>query len=209
MKNILFTLGFLGFFGVYSQESTYEVEVQPTYVQDVPGLPVKRTIKVTKNNAGTYTNPKYSGYVSPNPPPQAVMPTFNPALYQHLASQIASDGVRYVGDGIYQSIRVKGSLTSRKKLLKEAKERAFIFVKNQNKGVISIIKEEKIKFRPGTYPKGIITFKIISDDNSIVISFEEAKKKLIDLKEFLDLGLITKNEFDERAALLKKVLLGN
>ena len=38
---------------------------------------------------------------------------------------------------------------------------------------------------------------------------EDAKKELIELKEYLDLGIITQEEFDEKAMSLKKILLGN
>ena len=36
----------------------------------------------------------------------------------------------------------------------------------------------------------------------------DAKNKLIELKEYLDLGIITQDEFDKKAASLKKILLG-
>ena len=32
---------------------------------------------------------------------------------------------------------------------------------------------------------------------------------MIELKEYLDLGIITKEEFDKKAVELKKILLGN
>ena len=38
---------------------------------------------------------------------------------------------------------------------------------------------------------------------------EDAKKELIELKEYLDLGIITQEEFDKKAVSLKKILLGN
>ena len=41
------------------------------------------------------------------------------------------------------------------------------------------------------------------------ISKEDAKNKLLELKEYLDLGIITQDEFDEKAKPLKKILLGN
>ena len=40
-------------------------------------------------------------------------------------------------------------------------------------------------------------------------SKEDAKNKLIELKEYLDLGIITQDEFDEKARPLKKILIGN
>tara|TARA_B100001173_G_C15901561_1_gene510063 strand:- start:41 stop:829 length:789 start_codon:yes stop_codon:yes gene_type:complete len=38
---------------------------------------------------------------------------------------------------------------------------------------------------------------------------EDAKNKLIELKEYLDLGIITQEEFDKKAKPLKKILIGN
>ena len=38
---------------------------------------------------------------------------------------------------------------------------------------------------------------------------ENAKKQLIELKGYLDLGIITQEEFDKKAKSLKKILLGN
>lgn len=44
--------------------------------------------------------------------------------------------------------------------------------------------------------------------NNLVINKEEAKKEIISLKEFLDLGIITQDEFNKKAVYLKKILLG-
>ena len=41
------------------------------------------------------------------------------------------------------------------------------------------------------------------------ISKEDAKNKLLELKEYLDLGIITQDEFDEKAKPLKKILIGS
>ena len=38
---------------------------------------------------------------------------------------------------------------------------------------------------------------------------ENAKKELMELKGYLDLGIITQQEFDKKAESLKKILLGN
>lgn len=63
MKNILFTLAILVSLVGYAQENTYEVEVQPTYVPDVPGIPVKRTVKIKQTNQ----QPQWNYYVPPAP----------------------------------------------------------------------------------------------------------------------------------------------
>ena len=38
---------------------------------------------------------------------------------------------------------------------------------------------------------------------------KDAKKQLLELKEYLDIGIITQQEFDKKAESLKKILLGN
>lgn len=46
-------------------------------------------------------------------------------------------------------------------------------------------------------------------NSDYVYAKQDAKMKLIELKEYLDLGIITQDEFDNSAESLKKILLGN
>jgi hypothetical protein len=76
---------------------------------------------------------------------------------------------------------------------------------------ILVFKNAKVKSKTLSDDKSIDTnkeFKLDdeSQDNSS-LSIEDAKKKLIVLKEYLDLGIITQDEFDEKAKPLKKILL--
>ena len=41
------------------------------------------------------------------------------------------------------------------------------------------------------------------------INKEDAKKKLMELKEYFDMDIITQEEFNNKAIFLKKILLGN
>lgn len=52
-------------------------------------------------------------------------------------------------------------------------------------------------------------FKVTNKDGSEVIFKSDAKKQLLELKEYLDLGIITQEEFDKKADYLKKILLGS
>ena len=52
-------------------------------------------------------------------------------------------------------------------------------------------------------------FEVFNKDGSLVLNKDDAKKQLIELKEYLDLGIITQEEFDKKAESLKKILLGN
>ena len=58
-------------------------------------------------------------------------------------------------------------------------------------------------------PKVLVTFEVFNKDGSLVLNKDDAKKQLIELKEYLDLGIITQEEFDKKAVSLKKILLGN
>ena len=60
-----------------------------------------------------------------------------------------------------------------------------------------------------TFPKLVMHFKVTNKDGSEVIFKSDAKKQLLELKEYLDLGIITQEEFDRKADYLKKILLGN
>ena len=76
---------------------------------------------------------------------------------------------------------------------------------------ILVFKNAKVKSKSLSDDKSIDTNKEVklddeSQDNSS-LSIEDAKKKLIVLKEYLDLGIITQDEFDEKAKPLKKILL--
>ena len=83
----------------------------------------------------------------------------------------------------------------------------FVFIMT----AILVFKNAKVKSKTLSDDKSIDTnkeFKLDdeSQDNSS-LSIEDAKKKLIVLKEYLDLGIITQDEFDEKAKPLKKILL--
>ena len=83
----------------------------------------------------------------------------------------------------------------------------FVFIMT----AILVFKNAKVKSKTLSDDKTIDTNKEVklddeSQDNSS-LSIEDAKKKLIVLKEYLDLGIITQDEFDEKAKPLKKILL--
>jgi hypothetical protein len=54
-----------------------------------------------------------------------------------------------------------------------------------------------------------INFTITNQDGNFTMSKEQARKELIKLKELLDVGIITKNEFETSAKPLKKIVLSN
>ena len=45
------------------------------------------------------------------------------------------------------------------------------------------------------------------ENGNLVINKDDAKKKLIELKEYLDLGIISEEEFKNSSKQLKRILL--
>jgi len=117
-------------------------------------------------------------------------------------------GLKYIGNGVYQ-YAVKGGSTGTTKLMeKRALKGIEVFVNNQNRNY-EIITSERSKIGVFSYPYAKVTFKLLNKDGSLVLNKEDAKNKLIELKEYLDLGIITQEEFNTKAVSLKKILLGN
>ena len=115
-------------------------------------------------------------------------------------------GFTYLGNGKY-SISVsyiwasKSSIT--KKLLIKVQNLADNL--DANYKVLNIDTPKK-----GKYSTGVSTFELRTNvGNNLIINKAEAKKEIISLKEFLDLGIITQDEFNKKAVYLKKILLGN
>ena len=124
-------------------------------------------------------------------------------------NQFKARGMKNLGSGTYSVTQVGGSgFVSLKKLEKRARQEIIDFT-NANSFTYKIINIEKQKMTVGIFPKVIITFKIKNLDGSVVLTKEEVKKELLSLKEYLDLGIITQEEFDKKAESLKKILLGN
>ena len=54
-----------------------------------------------------------------------------------------------------------------------------------------------------------ISFNVFDKEGKLVLTKNDAKNKLLEIKEYLDLGIITLEEFNDKAASLKKILLDN
>jgi len=124
-----------------------------------------------------------------------------------LAGQGANRGLKNLGKGIYSITNVAGSSwVSIKKVEKRARQEVIDFSTSNNYNY-EIVTVERFKGNLTFLPKVIITFQVTNQDGSVVISKDEATKRLLELKKFLDLGIITQEEFDERAEPLKKIIL--
>ena len=134
------------------------------------------------------------------------------------ANMIAKgEGISYLGDGKYR-IQQTGtnSMSSYRTQVKKAKAK----IQSYSAGLglnYKIINEQKSNLALGFgVARTIISFRLINKDGTNHINKEDAslskqnaKNELIELKGFLDSGIITKEEFDKKAVSLKKILLGN
>ena len=138
--------------------------------------------------------------------------------------QKKSEGVFYFKEGIFYAVSVVNSgFTRIKKMTKQAEEQMENFAKNNNYKY-ELIKIDEEKGGLGKYKTSINWYKVYELDGSLVGSksrkeveqnqqinnsknyaIEELKK----IKELLDLELITKEEFDNKAIELKKIILVN
>ena len=139
----------------------------------------------------------------------------NNAFVQATKMKAEGEGMTYKGKGIY-IIQQTGTtdIASYKRQVKKAIQK----IESYSKGLklnYKIINTERSDVPVGAgVARAIITFKLLNTDGTVAVNeldFEIdrdiAKKELIDLKEFLDLGIITQQEYDKRAASLKKILL--
>ena len=125
--------------------------------------------------------------------------------------------IYYLGDGVYEVIRVGGG--SGRKNKEEYMMEDLNTVVNQlviQKGAKSfkIIFKDFNKMIIMQQPALLnVKVQLLDNDGNPKLDKNEAKdnakKQLVELKEFLDLGIITQDEFDKKAGSLKKILLGN
>ena len=121
-------------------------------------------------------------------------------------------GLNYQGSGLYTLGKEANDISSKGKFVKVQNE-----LKNKILAeIVEFTTINKYKYEItlvenlGRYlPQVIVTFKVFNKDGSLVLNKEDAKNKLLELKEYLDLGIITQEEFDKKAVSLKKILLGN
>ena len=141
-------------------------------------------------------------------------------MMARFAKQRERQGINYNGSGIYQFTKLgKTVFAKQKKLEPQAMSELSELINKQNYNYEIL----DINFKQGGYAVAlseiIISYNLYDQNGNMVIDEEElkqqsknekedAKKELFDLKELLDLGLITQEEFDEKAVELKKIILG-
>jgi len=137
---------------------------------------------------------------------------------------VENEGMSYLGEGLY---RMQQTGSTDMAGYKRQVKKALASIKSHSDGLglnYKIISQEKRKIPGGIgIPRAIINFMLLNKDGSPYESEEDKKLKIKDaqlekeyaieqlkeLKGLLDLGLLTQEEFDKKAAELKKVILGN
>jgi hypothetical protein len=133
--------------------------------------------------------------------------------YRELQKEV---GIKYLGDGEYKMIKVyDNGFMKRKKVEIKVAEDLEIFSNNKNADRYKIINKELDRSGVDWWRADIVfnlldnRGEIILDKNDKKADKQDAKKELLDLKELLDMGIISQEEFNKKAQELKKILLAD
>ena len=126
------------------------------------------------------------------------------------------EGMFYKGNGVWVVAKTGGTgLVRLKKLYERCNEQISNYANGKNLSFKEINREDR-KASIAIWPKVAVTYQLFNKDGTlalndfdVTLNKDKAKKELLELKEFLDLGLISKEEFDAKAETLKKIILGN
>ena len=124
-------------------------------------------------------------------------------------------GIKFFGDGQYRIIELGRTGFVGKKKIRENIIKQIDNICLEEKCEYEIFKEESRKAKAGVFPEYEIHFTLKNDKKEYVTikEFKEndkdsAKKKLLELNELKNQGIITQEEYDKAAAPHKKILLG-
>lgn len=133
--------------------------------------------------------------------------------YRELQKEV---GVKYLGDGEYKMTKVyDNGFLKRKKIEGKIGDDLETFTKNKNADSYNIINKE-LDRNGLDWWRADIVFKLLDRNGNTLLNKKDAKadkkdakQELLDLKDLLDMGIITQEEFDKKAEELKKILLSN
>ena len=137
-------------------------------------------------------------------------------LMEKALSDKAKAGVHYLGNGQYEIIETGKSSSVRDKKVKEKAFEKLNTLAEREQLKYKII-SENAQLRVPSRIIGMYTIKIqtYNQDGTIPhnpedekMNKENAKKKLLELKQLKEEGIITQEEYDKAAAPHKKILLG-
>ena len=174
----------------------------------------------------TFKNEDHSNYM-PNQPNEEIIPKrLNFKDFKSVGFVNFYNGLPYTGIGF--ELNKEGNIKTEFNLVNGIKEgKAIEFYDNGSVKIETFYTNNKVNGLSTTFFKnGKVKSKASFDNGKLAdiksdielnketksnskISKEDAKNKLLELKEYLDLGIITQDEFDEKAKPLKKILLGN
>jgi len=132
-----------------------------------------------------------------------------------LANSAAKEqGFYSLGNGIYKVVQVGGSgfvkLTT---LRKRVEEQINVFAKSNNL-TFQVLNIEEQKQSIGVFPKVSVTYQMFDASGKKYLSSDDKLnlknsiiKELKQLKELLDLGIISKEEHEKKSTVLKNTLL--
>ena len=139
------------------------------------------------------------------------------STYSHAADKkTEGEGLKYLGSGIYTFQQTApNALIDALKTEKVALEKVANYAKSENLNhTVTNIERQKVPVGFGV-ARCLVTFKLLNADGSVATSKldkekdkDVAKKKLLELKQLKEEGIITQEEYDKAAAPHKKILLG-
>ena len=120
---------------------------------------------------------------------------------------INDTGFKYIGNGQY-TLKKRKAYSNQKKMTANARVEMINYAKSLNANYRTI-NVEYTKWEKGRLIGNLkMTFELRDKiTGALLINKDEAKKELLSLKEYLDLGIITQEEFDKKAESYKKIIL--
>ena len=209
---------------------TKEIIKKPTAQNHSKYEPKTKKQNISLDNSNelfqTFKNENHSNYM-PNQPNEEIIPKrLNFKDFKSVGFVNFYNGLPYTGTGF--ELNKEGNIKTEFNLVNGIKDgKAIEFYDNGSVKIETFYTNNKVNGLSTTFFKnGKVKSKASFDNGKLVdvksdielnketksnskISKEDAKNKLLELKEYLDLGIITQDEFDEKAKPLKKILLGN
>ena len=135
------------------------------------------------------------------------------AEYREIQKEV---GVKYLGDGEYKMTKVyDNGLKRRKKIQIKVNEDLETFSNNKNADSYRVINTELARNGLDWWRADVV-FTLLDNKGDLILNKDDAKadkkdakQELLDLKDLLDMGIITQEEFNKKAKELKKILLAN
>ena len=135
------------------------------------------------------------------------------AAYREVQKEV---GVKYLGNGEYKMTKVyDNGWSKRKKIQIKVNEDLETFSNNKNADSYRVINTELARNGLDWWRADVV-FNLIDDNGEVILNKDDAKsdkkdakQELLDLKELLDMGIITQKEFNKKATELKKILLAD